>query len=150
MDEAALEALLQAEQAGWGEFMALAGSLRAPQALRPGYFEEGWSVKDVVAHVGGWLAEAGLVLEQVRAGTFTGRDMDVEAMNAEFLAANKDVPMVMVQAEAHAAHQRFLRETRELIDISPDAAAWLRKAGPDHYAEHLPRLREWVAELRSA
>jgi hypothetical protein len=24
----------------------------------------------------------------------------------------------------------------------------VRKAGPEHYAEHLPRLREWVKELR--
>jgi hypothetical protein len=25
----------------------------------------------------------------------------------------------------------------------------VEKAGPDHYEEHLPRLREWVAELRA-
>jgi catechol 2,3-dioxygenase-like lactoylglutathione lyase family enzyme len=28
-----------------------------------------------------------------------------------------------------------------------DAAFWIRKAGPDHYAEHLPRLRQWLKEL---
>jgi len=27
---------------------------------------------------------------------------------------------------------------------------WIRKSGAEHYAEHLPRLREWVEELRSA
>jgi hypothetical protein len=32
-------------------------------------------------------------------------------------------------------------------DGTQDADAWIRKAGPEHYAEHLPRLREWVAEL---
>jgi catechol 2,3-dioxygenase-like lactoylglutathione lyase family enzyme len=30
-----------------------------------------------------------------------------------------------------------------------EAAFWIRKAGPDHYAEHLPRLREWVKEVGS-
>ena len=29
----------------------------------------------------------------------------------------------------------------------PEADRWIRKAGPDHYTEHLPRLREWVSEL---
>ena len=36
------------------------------------------------------------------------------------------------------------------LGFSPPVAVadvWLRKAGPDHYAEHLPRLREWVKEL---
>jgi hypothetical protein len=37
----------------------------------------------------------------------------------------------------------------ELNDPSQEATWWIAKAGPEHYAEHLPRLREWVAELRS-
>jgi len=35
-----------------------------------------------------------------------------------------------------------------LLDRPTDEAAWwIRKTGSDHYAEHLGRLREWVAEL---
>jgi hypothetical protein len=147
-DEGAFEALAEAERVGWGELMALIGSLTPEHARHPGYFDEGWSAKDLLAHIAGWLAEAGLVLEQIRVGTFTGRDMDIEAMNARFLAANRDQPLVLVQAEAHAAHQRFLHEVRELEDLSGEAANWLRKAGPEHYEEHLPRLREWVKSLR--
>jgi len=33
--------------------------------------------------------------------------------------------------------------------VSEDAAWWIEKAGPAHYAKHLPRLREWAEELRS-
>ncbi len=31
----------------------------------------------------------------------------------------------------------------------PDEAAnqWIRKAGAEHYGEHLSRLRDWVAEV---
>lgn len=36
---------------------------------------------------------------------------------------------------------------RALDSINPGAGAWLSKAGPDHCAEHLPRLRAWVKEL---
>ena len=30
-----------------------------------------------------------------------------------------------------------------------EAAWWIAKSGTDHYAQHLPRLEEWAAELMS-
>ena len=142
-----IRALVEDERRSWGEFQALLASLSPEQAERPGYFLEGWSAKDLLAHVAGWLAEAGQVLEQVRVGTFTGRDMDIEGRNAVFLEANRPQPLRVVHAEAYAARTRLLREVGELVGITAVADIWLRKAGPEHYAEHLPRLREWVKEL---
>src|SRR5438094_10584052 len=102
-----IRALVSDEQRSWGEFQALLALLSTEKAERPGYFSEGWSAKDLLAHVAGWLAEAGQVLEQVRvgtfSGTFTGSDeagvplgqreagvplgqvMDIEGRNAVFL-----------------------------------------------------------------
>jgi enoyl-CoA hydratase len=37
-----------------------------------------------------------------------------------------------------------------LSEATPEAVFWIRKSGAEHYDEHLPRLREWVAELRGA
>jgi hypothetical protein len=144
-----IRALVEDERRCWGEFQALLASLSPEQAERPGYFLEGWSAKDLLAHVAGWLAEAGQVLEQVRVGTFTGRDMDVEGRNAVFLEANRPQPFRLVHAEAYAARTRLLQEVGQLVGVTTVADIWLRKAGPDHYAEHLPRLREWVKELSS-
>ena len=56
--------------------------------------------------------------------------------------------MQIVRAEAHAARSRMLGELDGLHELTPDAEAWIRKAGPEHYAEHLPHLRDWVRELR--
>jgi Mycothiol maleylpyruvate isomerase N-terminal domain len=145
--ETDIRALVEDERRCWGEFQALLASLSPEQAERPGYFLEGWSAKDLLAHVAGWLAEAGQVLEQVRVGTFTGRDMDVEGRNAVFLEANRPQPLRVVHAEAYAARTRLLQEVGQLVGITAVADLWLRKAGPEHYAEHLPRLREWVKEL---
>ena len=142
-----IRALVEDERRCWGEFQALLGSLSPEQAEQPGYFLEGWSAKDLLAHVAGWLAEAGQVLEQVRVGTFTGRDMNVEDRNAVFLEANRPQPLRVVHAEAYAARTRLLQEVGQLVGITAVADLWLRKAGPEHYAEHLPRLREWVKEL---
>jgi hypothetical protein len=145
--DAAVQAIVEAERSGWAEFLALVSALSPEQARHPQYYSEGWSVKDLVAHVAGWLAEAGMVLEQMRMGTFTGRDFDVEAMNRQFLDADRDQPIMLVMAQAHAARHRLLHEVRALDGVNPEAGAWLSKAGPDHYAEHLPRLRAWVKEL---
>jgi len=147
--ETDVRALVEDEQASWGELQSLLGSLSPDQAERPGYFAEGWSAKDLLAHIAGWLAEAGLVLEQIRMGTFTGKDMDIEGMNALFLEANRSEPMRVVHAEAFAARTRLLGEVGQLVSVTSEAEVWLRKAGPQHYAEHLPRLREWITEQGS-
>ena len=44
----------------------------------------------------------------------------------------------------------MLSEWNELPEVTPDAEEWFRESGPEHYQEHLPRLREWVKELRAA
>jgi len=141
--------LLAGEDAGWNELHELMDSLTPEEAERPGYFSEGWSAKDMLAHIGTWLAEAGVVLERVRAGTYRPEEIDVDALNERFLEAMKDVPLPTVRAQAAAARTRMLQELRGLNEISPEAAFWIRKAGAEHYAEHLRRLLEWVTELRS-
>jgi hypothetical protein len=55
--------LMQAEDRLWTELHGLVDSLPPNLVGEPGYFEEGWSAKDLIAHIGGWLAEAGAVLE---------------------------------------------------------------------------------------
>jgi hypothetical protein len=141
--------LLAAEDVGWAELHDLIDSLTPEEAERPGYYPEGWTAKDLLAHIGSWLAEAGIILERILVGTYRAEEIDVDAMNQQFLEAMKDVPYPIVKAQAHAARTRMLQAWRDLQEMTPEAAYWISKAGPEHYQEHLPRLREWVAELRS-
>src|SRR2546428_13749661 len=62
--------LMAAEDAGWDELHALMDTLTAEEAERPGYYPEGWSAKDLLAHIGSWLAEAGVLLERISVGTY--------------------------------------------------------------------------------
>ena len=136
------------EERGWREFVDLLEQVPPDRALEPGYFAEGWTVKDVVGHIGTWLAEAGVAIERIRAGTYRVAEIDVDALNAQFLAAMRDVPFDLVRLQAWSARTMLRREYFSLPpDPPPDALWWVRKAGPGHYAEHLPRLRDWVAEL---
>ena len=138
---------LARERADWNEICDLVDALRPDEVVEPGYFAEGWSAKDMTAHIGTWLAEAGAVLEQIRFGTYEPDELDIEALNRRFLEAMRDVEWEIVRAQAAASRARLLREWAALPQVSADADMWVRKAGPEHYAEHLPRLREWVREL---
>ena len=149
-DEATdLAEVLAAEDARWAEMHALIGRLSPDQVTEPGYYREGWSVKDLLAHVGTWLAEAGMMLERIAAGTYHHGELDVDAVNERTLDALHDIAFPVVTAQAAAARARMRYALVELREPSTEATWWIRKAGPDHYDQHLPRLREWVEELGS-
>jgi hypothetical protein len=142
--------LVAAEDAGWDELHGLLGDLTSDELERPGYYVEGWSAKDLLAHVGSWLAEAAVVLERIRVGTYRLAEIDIDAMNALSLEAMRDLPLELVRAQAAAARTRMLQAWGALPEATPDADFWIHKAGAEHYEEHLVRLRVWVAELVAA
>jgi Mycothiol maleylpyruvate isomerase N-terminal domain len=135
------------EERLWSELHSLVDSLPLDRVDAPGYFEEGWSAKDLVAHVGSWLAEAGVVLERIRFGTYRREEIDIDATNRQFFDAMRDVPFGDVRAQAITSRNRMLRAWGALDSASADADFWIAKAGPEHYAEHLPRLRDWIGEV---
>jgi hypothetical protein len=122
--------------------------LTPEECLVPGYYRDpDWSVRDLVAHVGTWLAEAETQFERIGAGTYEGHDVDIDALNAALLEAMRDQPWDVAWTQANAGRSRMIAEWSTLREPSDEAAWWIRKAGSDHYAEHLGRLREWVEEL---
>ncbi len=116
--------------------------------MLPGYYRDpDWSVRDVVAHLGTWLAEAQAQFERISAGTYEGHEVDVDAMNVVFLAAMAGQPWGVAWVQATAGRTRMRDEWTRLPASWDEAAWWIRKSGSDHYTEHLERLRVWTAEL---
>ena len=139
---------IEAEREGWYELVELVRSLTPEECLEPGYYRDpDWTVRDVVAHLGTWLAEAEVQLEQISAGTYEGHEVDVDALNAAFLAAMQDQPWDVAWVQANAGRTRMVQEWSLLRHPTDEAAWWIRKSGSDHYDEHIGRLREWTAEL---
>ena len=138
---------LPGEEEAWSRLHAVIDRITPEVASVPGYFEEGWTAKDAVAHLGTWMAAGARVLRQIAAGTYREGELDVDAENARFLEAMRDVPLETIHLQAAAAHRELLNAWAELPEMTPVAARWVRKAGPEHYAEHLPRLESWITEL---
>ncbi|HET9520983.1 MAG TPA: hypothetical protein VFO73_08065 [Candidatus Limnocylindrales bacterium] len=139
---------IEAERRGWYEVVGLVRSLSPDECLEPGYQREpDWTVRDLVAHLGTWLAEAQLQFERMSAGTYDGHDIDIDGLNAALLVAMEGQPWDVAWVQANAGRTRMVEEWWLLAEPTDDAAWWIRKSGGDHYKEHLGRLREWVAEL---
>ena len=139
--------LIAEEDRLWSELHELVDSLPKDGVAEPGYFDEGWSAKDLIAHIGSWLAEAGVVLERIRSNTYRPDEIDIDAMNQAFYDSMHDVGFRDVRAQAIIARNRMMRAWISLPESSTEADRWISKAGPEHYGEHLPRLREWVQQV---
>ena len=137
------------ERTGWYELVSLVRVLTPDECLVAGYYSNpDWSVRDLVSHVGTWLAEAEVQLERMRAGTYAGHDIDIDGLNAQFLEATRDEPWSVAWLRANAARTLMIQDWFALPSRDDEAAWWVHKSGGEHYAEHLPRLREWVDELK--
>src|SRR5262245_18215036 len=116
--------------------------------MEPGYTHEpDWSVRDLLAHLGTWLAESQLQFERIRIGSYDGHDIASDALDADLIDAMADQPWTVTWVQANAARTRMLLEWYGLAEPDVEAAWWIRKAASDHLAAHMDRLGEWVAEL---
>ena len=130
----------------WSELNSLMSPLRQEQIVRDGY-NGAWSVKDLLAHLGCWYAEASNALTQMRMDTYRKADLDVDALNAQWYDVWRDKDLPMVRTEINAARWRFLEEWSRIAELTDAAEEWFRDTSWGHYEEHLPRLHEWVGEL---
>ncbi len=141
---------IEAERRGWDALQALIRRLTPSEREAPGYYRDpDWSVRDLLAHIGTWIAQAEIELQRIAAGTYDGPPDDIDALNARFLAAMRDQPWSVVSTQAQAARVQMLHAWFEIRKASAEAAWWIRKSGADHYDEHLARLDAWVGELEA-
>ena len=144
----AFAAEVEVERARWMAISALVESLTDNERRAPGYFRDpDWSVKDLVAHLTAWMAEARVQLLDIAARSYVPHEIAVDARNARILELSKAQTWDETWAAANAARAWMLEARFELAEPSDAASYWVRKAGAEHYGEHLTRLRDWVAEL---
>jgi Mycothiol maleylpyruvate isomerase N-terminal domain len=139
--------LLAREDAAWQKLHAALSELSTEQLHTPTLNPEGWAPKDLMFHIGGWLAEAGRQLERMRAGTFTEPDLDVDAINDEWFELSRRLDLNSVEAELVSSRTRMLSELSALPELTPSAQEWFEESGELHYTEHLRELRSWITPV---
>ena len=139
---------LELERSRWKAITAFVELLSVDERLAPGYYHDpDWSVKDLIGHLGRWMVEARVQLLDIAARSYVPHEVDVEALNAATLAELKAQRWDRVWTGTNDARAWMLEAWFALNGPSEAANGWIRKAGAEHYGEHLGRLRDWVAEL---
>jgi hypothetical protein len=83
----------------------------------------------------------------IGARSYLPHDVDVDTRNREIVARLSEQSWDSVWEQAIGTRAWMLEAWFGLRRPDDHAAEWVRKAGAEHYAEHLPRLRAWVSEL---
>ncbi|MEA2546816.1 MAG: hypothetical protein QOI09_2089 [Chloroflexota bacterium] len=114
--------------------------------------DDEWTRKDVLAHIEAWERRVVDLLERLRTGETLAEQVETDALNARFQAADKDRSLTDVRSGERAAYERMLAAIdgatdEELFDGSHFAwtdgdrlADWFRSNGDEHYDEHLEQL----------
>ena len=141
---------VELESLAWSEIGDLIRTLTPDERLVPGYFSEPpWSVKDLVGHLSAWHVEARKQLLDFGAHAYLPHDVDVDERNDLILDGLRGLSWDIVWDRASGSRVWMLDAWFRLREPDDGAAEWVRKAGAEHYAEHLPRLRSWVSGLIS-
>ena len=141
------ERLLVDEDVAWQRFHALIESIPAERFEEPTVTPAGWSSKDVLFHVGAWLADCARVLEQIRFGTFdrAAEDaLDVEMLNAAGFATSRPMERRDVRVMCESARNEARTAFGSLPEMTPEAWEWFEESGPLHYAKHVEDLEAWL------
>ena len=148
------EDLLRQEAEAWGRIDGVVESVSAAELVRPGYTVEGWSAKDMMAHIAAWSNVAAGVLREISAGTRSGHHAwdepgGIDRLNAEWFERDREIDVDTVRSEWHASRTCMLEAFGALDEITPDADEWFEESGPSHYAAHLPDLERWLRGMRA-
>ena len=134
---------------------------RASQAqMTQSGVENGWSIKDILAHITAWEKLMCRWLEEAMHGLTPDRpqtDDDIDRINARLYQANRNKPLAEVLAGFHASYRRALEVIHSVPEealFDPHRYAW-RGGSPLwhmvggntfwHYRDHSKTIQAWLA-----
>lgn len=139
------EEMAEAEREAWADLQGLVARLAPEQMESRDMNADGWSVKDLLWHLGCWTAESARQLERIRLGTYEERDWsDTDDLNARYLGEARRLDLATVRTEMIAARNRALEEWAALDELTPEAIEWFEESGPVHIRDHIEDLRGYV------
>ncbi|GAB4430552.1 MAG: hypothetical protein Kow0031_11430 [Anaerolineae bacterium] len=146
----AKEAILEKIETSYADLVRLYRTAPVAWLVEP-VMSNGWSVKDIVAHLAAWEWRCAALLEQSEiSNTPLQAEPDVDALNQETFEERKNWGWEEVDDDARAAHRALLKAIKKMPpDRLNDPVVYNAIAVEtwDHYAEHLPAVQAWHSTL---
>ncbi len=144
--ETAVESIIEEIENSYADIVQLYRSVPVSAVIKTG-LPNGWSVKDVLAHIAAWEWRCASLLNASHdTNALLQAEPDVDALNDEAYRERKEWSWVKVEYDFRAAHQAVLTAIRHLpperlnegfIRESIAEETW------QHYAQHLSDLQHW-------
>jgi hypothetical protein len=144
MNDPQLESMLLEEDQGWRRLHVLLRSIPTHRLDEPTVTTDGWSPKDVMFHIGAWLAEAARQLERMRGGTYRPQEGTVDELNRAWFALSRTLDVPTARAELESARVIAREALGALPLLTTDARGWFEESAGLHYAEHVVDLERWL------
>ena len=148
--------LLRDEDDAWRIISERFAQIPDDRFEEPTLTPEGWSPKDVMFHVAGWMADCGLQLERMRDGSFDPTEETretIERQNQVWFDLSRVVSPADVRSRFPASRRRmidaFRALGRNLGEPTPEAVEWFEESGALHYAKHDEDLRVFIEATRA-
>jgi hypothetical protein len=136
--------LISEEERGWAELRVVLRRIPQARLEEPSVTDDGWSPKDVMFHVGAWLALAARQLDRIREGTYAIDGITADERNRDWLALSRTLDVPTVRAELESSRLIAHDALAALPAVTPEAREWFEESAQLHYAEHLPGLVRWL------
>ena len=141
--------LLRIERERWVQFCELVDRVPADRIDEQTLNPDGWSVKDLLWHIGSWDAEIAGELKRVRLGTYLEHDWDTDATNARFFEEGRRTDLATVRDVWREEREHVLAEMTRVDEVTPPVEEWFSESAYKHMDDHLPELRRFVEEAPS-
>jgi hypothetical protein len=113
----------------------------------PGLTPQGWSPKDAMFHVAGWMADCGEQLERMRDGSFIAAEEtreSIERQNQAWFEISRTMHPARVRARFESSRRRMLDAFGSLDELLPEAVEWFEESGALHYRKHAEDLQAFL------
>ena len=154
--------LLADTQKGYSDFEQLLSQLTTEQILAPSG-NDGWSVKDTIAHLVAWQQRTINVLQAVRDKRELPDptpNMNEDEINALFYQQYNSLPLAKALADLHAVQQQTISTLQSMSEEDLNKPiAWLNNRAVvgwvignnfDHYREHIGYIQNSVQQTKKA
>jgi len=144
--ETTAEAIIDKIESSYSGIVRLTRSVPVTK-VEEATLSNGWSVKDVLAHIAAWDWRcANLLDESHRSDALFEAQPDVDALNHEIYEERKEWGWEEVELDFRAAHDALCEAIRRLPAKRLNESFVQESIGEEtweHYAEHLPELQQW-------
>jgi hypothetical protein len=142
--------VLKKIERAWTAFKESYAGLSDKQLLEPGV-TEGWSVKDILAHVNSWedetLKHLPSLLQGIRPPRYSALYGGIDAYNKLMTENKRDLSLSEVMRQLDETHLRLIEYVQsapeELLTSDSRFRRRLRLDTYSHYPIHAQAIREW-------